>query len=236
MHGNGNVVSAATGDPLPTNHYTVMVEGQPLEVDSPLPGQHQQRNIALAIAAAIELRNRSGSKIALIGNQRGYNITNAQIEAGIRNTQWPGRLELLAGTTPQILLDVAHNPAGAWTLRAAIARLPEDRPRTLLFSCLRDKSLTEMTRILLPLFDSSPDGSPSRPLDHVIFAPIDSPRASPVEDLLAAAHSLGIPAHAAPHVAGALAQARRVTPPNGLIIATGSVYLIGELRQLALQP
>jgi dihydrofolate synthase / folylpolyglutamate synthase len=236
MHGNGNVVSAATGDPLPTNHYTVMVEGQPLEVDSPLPGQHQQRNIALAIAAAIELRNRSGSKIALIGNQRGYNITNAQIEAGIRNTQWPGRLELLAGTTPQILLDVAHNPAGAWTLRAAIARLPEVRPRTLLFSCLRDKSLTEMTRILLPLFDSSPDGSPSRPLDHVIFAPIDSPRASPVEDLLAAAHSLGIPAHAAPHVAGALAQARRVTPPNGLIIATGSVYLIGELRQLALQP
>jgi dihydrofolate synthase/folylpolyglutamate synthase len=207
-----------------------------LEVDSPLPGQHQQRNIALAIAAAIELRNRSGSKITLIGNQRGYNITNTQIEAGIRNTQWPGRLELLAGTTPQILLDVAHNPAGAWTLRAAIARLPEDRPRTLLFSCLRDKSLTEMTRILLPLFDSSPDGSPSRPLDHVIFTPIDSPRASPVEDLLAAAHSLGIPAHAAPHVAGALAQARRVTPPNGLIIATGSVYLIGELRQLALQP
>ena len=93
-----------------------------------------------------------------------------------------------------------------------------------------------MARILLPLFDSAPDGSPSRPHDHVIFAPIDSPRAASVESLLAAAHQLGVPAHAAPHVAGALAQARQVTAPEGLIIVTGSVYLIGEIRQLALQP
>jgi dihydrofolate synthase / folylpolyglutamate synthase len=93
-----------------------------------------------------------------------------------------------------------------------------------------------MARILLPLFDSSPDGSPPRPHDHIIFAPINSPRAARVEDLLAAAHELNIPAHAAPHVAGALAQARKITPPDGLIIATGSVYLIGELRELALHP
>ena len=222
------------GTSLAGNSYTLTLENQPLQVDSPLPGQHQQRNIALAIAAASELRNRSGSKHGVIGNLIGYNISNAAIEAGIRNTRWPGRLELLTSTAPQILLDVAHNPAGAWTLRAAIAQLPESRPRTLIFSCLRDKSLTEMTQILLPLFDSSPDGSPSRPQDHVIFAPIDNPRAAPVEDLLAAAQRLGIPAHAASHGAAALAEARRVTPTGGLIIATGSVYLIGELRQLAL--
>ncbi len=222
------------GASLPANRYTLSVDHQPLRVDSPLPGQHQQRNIALAIAAALELRNGSGDKSNGSGNKHSYNISNAAIEAGIRNTRWPGRLELIAGT-PEILLDVAHNPAGAWTLRAAIAQLPEERPRTLIFSCLRDKSLTEMARILLPLFDSSSDGSPSRPQDHVIFAPIDSPRASSVEDLMAAAHALGIPAHAAPHVAAALAQARQVTPPDGLIIATGSVYLIGELRELALQ-
>jgi dihydrofolate synthase/folylpolyglutamate synthase len=234
-HGNGNIIptSSTEAEPLPRNRYTLTLNGQPLQVDSPLSGQHQQRNIALAIAAAIELRNPS-SNIAT-RNKNGYNITNAAIEAGIRNTAWPGRLELISGT-PQILLDVAHNPAGAWTLRAAIAQLPESRPRTLIFSCLRDKSLTEMARILLPLFDSAPDGSPSRPHDHVILAPIDSPRAASVESLLAAAHELGVPAHAAPHVAGALAQARQVTPPEGLIIATGSIYLIGELRQLVLEP
>jgi dihydrofolate synthase / folylpolyglutamate synthase len=127
---------------------------------------------------------------------------------------------------------VAHNPAGAWTLRAAIAQLPEAQPRTLLFSCLRDKDLNEMAQILFPLFDPS-SGDPERRKDHIVFAPIDNPRAAAIEDLLAAAHALDIPAHAAPHLAAALDHARAVTPPNGLIIATGSVYLVGEIRRLA---
>jgi len=218
---------------LPPNHYTVTLDRQPLEIDSPLAGRHQQRNIALAIAAAVELRTPNSYKLPLTSNRISYNITNAAIEAGIRNTKWPGRLELLAFPGgPQLLLDVAHNPAGAWTLRAAIAQLPESQPRTLLFSCLRDKSLREMTQILLPLFDAS---TSQRPHDHIIFAPIDNPRAAKIEDLLAAAHALEIPAHAAPHVPAALAQARAITPPNGLIIATGSVYLVGEIRHLAVQ-
>ena len=237
-HGNGSAEPflSTPDEPLPRNRYTLALDHHPLYIDSPLTGHHQQRNIALAIAAAIELRNQSSNKPPQISNKISYNITNANIETGIRNTRWPGRLEILPHTAPQILLDVAHNPAGAWTLRAAIAQLPQSRPRTLLFSCLRDKSLTEMARILLPLFDSSPDGSPPRPHDHIIFAPISSPRAARVEDLLAAAHALNITAHAAPHVPGALAQARKITPPDGLIIATGSVYLIGELRELALHP
>jgi dihydrofolate synthase/folylpolyglutamate synthase len=129
------------------------------------------------------------------------------------------------------LLDVAHNPAGAWTLRAAIAQLPENQPRTLLFSCLRDKKLQEMSQILFPLFDSSSD----RPYDHIIFAPIDNPRAAATEDLLAAARSLDIPAKAASDLATALAQARAITPANGLIIATGSIYLVGEIGRLVEQ-
>jgi dihydrofolate synthase/folylpolyglutamate synthase len=207
---------------LPRNRYTVTLDNQSLRVDSPLSGHHQQRNIALAIAAAVALRN-----------QGNYKITHSAIEAGIRDTAWPGRLEFLP---PDLLLDVAHNPAGAWTLRAAIAQLPEDRPRTLLFSCLSDKNLTEMSRILFPLFDSSPAGDRpgERPHDHIVLAPIPNPRAARVEDLLAAAHALDIPAHAAPHLAGALSQARQITPPGGLIIATGSVYLIGAIRDLAL--
>jgi dihydrofolate synthase/folylpolyglutamate synthase len=215
---------------LPRNQYTVTLDNQPLIVDSPLSGHHQQRNIALAIATAIALRNQK-SYNKEISNSKSYKIENPAIEAGIRNTRWPGRLEFLP---PNLLLDVAHNPAGAWTLRAAIARLPEDQPRTLLFSCLGDKDLTEMSRILFPLFDSSP--GEGREKDHIVLAPIANPRAANVEDLLAAAHALDIPAHAAPHLAGALAQARAITPPGGLIIATGSVYLVGAIRDLALEP
>jgi dihydrofolate synthase/folylpolyglutamate synthase len=93
-----------------------------------------------------------------------------------------------------------------------------------------------MSRILFPLFDSSADGDPLRRHDHIVLAPIPNPRAASVDDLLSAAHALGVPAHAAPHVAAALTQARTVTPEGGLIIATGSIYLVGELRELALHP
>ena len=201
-----------------------------LTVDSPLLGQHQQRNIALAIATAICLRNGTSYVSVQKRNSGGYEISDAAIEAGIRSTGWPGRLEFL---TPNLLVDVAHNPAGAWTLRAALADLPEDRPRTLIFSCMRDKSLEEMSRILFPLFDSSADGDPMRRFDHLILAPMANDRAAAVEDLLASAQALGVPAHAAPHVEGALAQARRVTPEAGLIVASGSVFLVGEIRRLA---
>lgn len=201
---------------LPRNRYDITLEELALEIDSPLAGHHQQRNLALAIATARVLRN-----------HKGYKIVDSAIQSGIRNTHWPGRLEVVS---PNLLLDVAHNPAGAWTLRAAIAQLPEDRPRTLIFSCLSDKNLSEMSRILFPLFDSSPDGG--RPHDHIVLAPIANPRAAKVENLLDAARALDVPAHVAPHLEGALAQARQITPTDGLIIATGSVYLVGAIRDL----
>jgi dihydrofolate synthase/folylpolyglutamate synthase len=207
---------------LPRNRYDIAIDGEALTVDSPLAGQHQQRNVALAIATAIELRS-----------NHGFTIPNAAIESGIRNTDWPGRLEWIAsrhGHAP-VLLDVAHNPAGAWTLRAALANLPDDMPRTLIFSCLRDKAIDEMARVLLPLFDAT-SSDPARAHDHVILAPIQNARAATVEELLAAAHKLDVPAHAAPHLPAALAQAEAITPPNGLIVATGSLFLVGELRAL----
>ena len=91
-----------------------------------------------------------------------------------------------------------------------------------------------MSQILFPLFDSS-SGDPDRPSDHIILAPIDNPRAATLEDLLAAARALDIPP-TPPQPRRRLAQARAITPPNGLIIATGSVYLVGEIRHLAEQP
>jgi dihydrofolate synthase/folylpolyglutamate synthase len=237
--------SQLTTSPLPRNIYTLTLDGHPIHIASPLFGEHQQRNLALAIAAAHELRTHDG-----------FHIPNAAIEAGIAATSWPGRLEFLP---PNLLLDVAHNPAGAWTLRAAIAALPESQPRTLLFSCLRDKDLTEIAQILFPLFDSDdetpssasrpspavsfrpersevekPASAPaaSRPRNHIVLAPIDNPRAASLEQLKAAAAALQIPAHAAANHAEALALARQITPPDGLILCTGSIYLVGAIREL----
>ena len=232
--GTGAKPEAAPGElppetsPLGANTYPVSIDGEVLTLRSPLAGQHQQRNLALAVATALELRA-----------HHGFSIPNAAIEAGVAETQWPGRLEWLpaksAASQPHapLLLDVAHNPAGAWTLRAALAQLPEARPRTLIFSCLADKNIREMASILFPLFDAT-SGDPARRRDHVILAPIPNPRAATVDDLLAVAHALDVPAHAAPHLAGALHQAQALTPLEGVIVATGSVYLVGALRELAL--
>ncbi len=223
-HGFAGVPSGRSASLLARNEYDVAVDGEVLHLSSPLAGQHQQRNLALAVATAVELR--TNHKFA---------ISNEAIERGVRETVWPGRLEWIPsqrGHAP-LLLDVAHNPAGAWTLRAALSQLPETMPRTLIFSCLADKQIEEMAQILLPLFDSS-SGDPLRAADHVVLAPIQNPRAATVEQLLAAAHTLGVPAHASPHLPGALAQAEGITPREGIIVATGSVFLVGELRALVL--
>jgi dihydrofolate synthase/folylpolyglutamate synthase len=214
----------ASASPLPRNQYQISIDGDVLSLDSPLAGKHQQRNLALAVATALELRT-----------HHGFAISNQAIEEGVRATEWPGRLEWIpsrSGHAP-LLLDVAHNPAGAWALRAALAQLPEERPRTLIFSCLADKQITEMAQILFPLFDAS-SADRARARDHIVLAPIQNSRAASVEDLLAAARELDVPVHAAPHVAGALAEAESLTPRDGVMVATGSLYLIGELRARAL--
>jgi len=192
----------------------LQVLGQEIEVASPLKGAHQQRNVALAIAAAVEL-----------GEHHGLPITAGAIEHGIRNTHWPGRFEVLRTETVTWILDVAHNPAGAWALRSGLRpildRAAEARsPRTLVFSCLRDKPVEEMAQILFPLFD------------RVLFAPIASPRATPAETLLAAAEATGTPAEAVSTLYAALQHARAAAP--GVVVVSGSVYLVGEARALLL--
>ncbi len=189
--------------------YTVKALGTPVKVDSPLAGAHQQRNVALAIAAAVEL-----------AEHHGFNIPPAVIELGIRRTRWPGRLERITVGDVEWVLDVAHNPAGAWALRAGLRSILEGRsPRVLIFSCLRDKPLDEMAQILFPLFD------------RVIVSPIHSARAAAVDDLLAAANATGTAAVAVGSVRDALQNAQW-TVAGGVTVVSGSVYLVGEARAL----
>lgn len=196
--------------------YSVEVLGAAIQVDSPLAGAHQHRNLALAIATAVEL-----------AANHGFPITPAAIADGIRQTRWPARLEHIQREGVDWILDVAHNPAGAWALRAAIGNaFRGEQSRTLIFSCLRDKPVAEMAQILFPLFD------------QVILAPIHTARAAALDDLLAAANATGTPAVAAESVAHALqlAQHRAGSQPHaGVIVVSGSVYLVGEARTLLLE-
>jgi len=191
------------------DRYRLVVLNEEIIIDSPLTGSHQQRNIALAIAAAVSLAPK-------------FKITPKDIADGIRNTRWPGRLEKITTTGAPFLLDVAHNPAGVWALRSVLAKLPDDQPKTLIFSCLRDKALPEMAQILFPLFDG--------PDDHILIPPIANPRAASVDEILAAASALDIRAIPVESAQNAIENALEITPKNGLIVATGSVYLVGAIR------
>jgi dihydrofolate synthase / folylpolyglutamate synthase len=223
MRNNSVILAGAAGEaegPVFSNRYSLTVLGETIEVNSPLAGAHQQRNIALAVAAAVTLA------AVPLKAQKNYAIRAENIADGIRNTRWPGRLEYIPTKNAPILLDVAHNPAGVWALRSILAHLPGNsenaQPKTLIFSCLRDKALTEMAQILFPLF-----GDPG---DQILVPPIANPRAASVEEILAAANALDIHAKAVENVAKAVKNAQLTTPKDGIIIVTGSVYLIGAVR------
>ncbi len=210
------VVSAAPFMPAPerdgsTEEYGVEALSDRIHVKSPLKGAHQRRNVALAIASAVELAERHG-----------FPVTAESIGQGIRQTQWPGRLEQITRDGVDWVLDVAHNPAGVWALRAGLRGLLGIRkPEVLIFSCLRDKPVTEMAQILFPLFA------------RVIVTPIHTARGARIEDLLAAANATGSNAVAVDSVGEAL----RLTGKDargGVAVISGSVYLVGEARTLLL--
>jgi dihydrofolate synthase/folylpolyglutamate synthase len=178
--------------------------GQQITVDSPLIGRHQLRNTALAIAAAGEV------------NQCGFKVTAGDIESGIRNTTWPGRLQVVPGS-PRILLDVAHNPAGAWALRSALSTYFEDVPLTFVFGAMRDKAIAEMTQILFPM------------AERVIATRPGNPRAAAPEEIAELAASSGTEIVCEPDMAAAVAKARALTPAQGMVVVTGSIYLVGAV-------
>jgi len=151
----------------------------------------------------------------------GFPITPASIAEGIRQTRWPGRLERIEKNGVEWILDVAHNPAGAWALRAGLSGLEAKRPRTLIFSCLRDKPVAEMAQILFPLFE------------QVILAPIHSARAASMEELEATALATGSRTVRANSVQQALKWAGD-RGQGGVVVVSGSVYLVGEARSLLL--
>ena len=189
--------------------YPLEVMGRRILVETPLVGRHQLRNVALAIAAAEEL------------STLGFAITADSIERGIRETHWPGRFQVIpqANGVPEYVLDVAHNPAGAWALRSTLSGAYEDRPLTFVFGAMRDKAIGEIAEILFPL------------AERVIATRADNPRSATSAEIREAAAHTSVAIEEAPNVAAALGRARILAEPNGVVVVTGSIYIVGEAMQ-----
>ena len=161
--------------------------------------------MGLAIATADEL------------SKQGFPITPESIERGIRETRWPGRFQVIpphAGW-PEYVLDVAHNPAGAWALRSTLSAYYEDRRFSLIFGAMRDKAIGEIAEILFPL------------ADQVIITRADNPRSASGDEIRQAASRTSTEIVEAPDVQSALQM-----KTGELVIITGSIYIVGEAIQV----
>ncbi len=188
------------------NRFPLEVMGREILIDSPLAGWHQLRNLALAITAAEQL------------NDCGFTILPAHVEEGVRNTRWRGRFEILPAREefPETVLDVAHNPAGAWALRSALSGAYADRPLTFIFGAMRDKAIAEIAGILFPL------------AERVIVTRADSPRAASPQEVAEMSGHAHVQILEAESVASALERARLLAGSRGVVVITGSIYIVGE--------
>jgi dihydrofolate synthase/folylpolyglutamate synthase len=167
-----------------------------LRLRCPLAGEHQVENAAVAAVALVKL-----------------GIGDAAIEQGVAETQWPGRLERLC-EEPEIIVDGAHNPAGARALAAYIDRFYAGRRVCLIYGAMRDKALEEIGGILFP-----------RARQVILTAPRQARAASP-EALL------GIVEHPNIRTAAGLEEALALvnTGDQDVVFITGSLFLVAEAR------
>ena len=175
-------------------------------IKSSLRGRHQARNAITAVRVLEQLRE--------------YGIPERAIATGLSDVAWPGRLdrlELSPGRT--VLLDSAHNPAGAAALAAYLAEVHQGR-LPIVFAAMHDKDAETMLVALR-----------SQASAFILTAPLTA-RATPSEQLAALAQRVApaIPTHVVPGVLAALSRAWQLAP---VACATGSIFLVGEVLGLA---
>jgi dihydrofolate synthase/folylpolyglutamate synthase len=164
----------------------------------PLAGEHQVDN---AVTAALALRVLGVSP------------------DGIKDAGWPGRIEHVS-PNPDIILDGAHNPAGARALARYLEKFYGGRRIWLVYGAMRDKAIEEVAGVLFPIA-----------AELVLTAP-DTSRALRPEALAEFAGR----GHIEPTVEAAIEYARAHASEEDVIVITGSLFVVGEARRLFLAP
>lgn len=172
-----------------------------------LLGEYQIHNAAAALETVNVLR------------RRGWNIPEEAVREGLSKAAWPGRMEM-AWWSPNVLLDGGHNPQCLEALAQSLKELYPGKKLIFLTGVLADKDWTAMMGQLLPL---------SR--EFYTITP-DSPRAMSAADLAAWLESRGARAFPCETVRDGLDRALAAAGPQDVVCATGSLYMIGEVRHL----
>jgi dihydrofolate synthase/folylpolyglutamate synthase len=168
-----------------------------------LHGRHQCANAALALAA-LELADSS------------FPVTEKQKRAGLESVQWPGRFEILH-EHPWIILDGAHNGEGVHALADTLDEFGRGRKIKLLFAAMQDKDWRTMLSVLLPK------------IHELVLTRVAMERSA--EPAQIAGHLGGtFPCRVIPDAAAALRMLTAEAGAQDVILAAGSLYLLGEVR------
>lgn len=177
-----------------------------LQIAMSLAGRFQVRNAVTAIAAAHLLA------------RRGVAITLESIVRGIESVRWPGRLERLQ-SRPDVYLDGTHNPAGARELLAFWQEHLAGRRIHLIYGAMRDKAIDEVAGLLFPRATT------------VTLTQSPQPRSLSAQALFQMTSHLADSVNVIPEPGAALEHAIEIAQPEDVIFATGSLYLVGDLRR-----
>lgn len=174
------------------------------DVTMALGGRHQLDNASVAVALLDQLA------------AQGITVPDGAVRTGLTQAEWPGRLERFTRGGIEILLDAAHNPAGARALASHLNDIGWFRV-TLLFGAMRDKDVRQMLDALAPFCEA------------IVCTTASSPRALSASDLAASADPLARTVEAIADPAAALERAVEMGRP---VVAAGSIFLIGPLRDI----
>lgn len=182
----------------------------------PLAGAHQALNGAVALAAIYAFAHRRGDQRL---------IDPGAIRQALLRVAWPGRLETVAGN-PRVVLDGAHNLAGARVLASALWQLDPSRPLVMVYGSLASKDWPAVLAELLPLADGLIATAPRNPRTPAANPDLLVEQAARIRPDL----PLGAQAVADPQSAARLAAER--AGRSGTVLVCGSLYLVGDVRPL----
>jgi dihydrofolate synthase / folylpolyglutamate synthase len=189
-----------------TGQEVTLADGAELRVKVRAAGDFQARNAATAYAAVLALRS------------RGFDVSDAAVSSGLETLRIPGRMETLPGN-PTVVLDGAHNPDAMRALKASMCRLFPTQRIVILFAAMTDKDVGSMAENLHGLADAV----------YLTRAPETERAARP--DALAQSFSHGFASvHTVDDVTSAWERAYQDAGNGGILLVTGSMYLVGYVR------
>jgi dihydrofolate synthase / folylpolyglutamate synthase len=149
----------------------------------------------------------------------GFAVSQKAIVDGLKDVRWPGRFELLR-TSPDVIVDCAHNPASARALAQTMAQEYVSRRVILVLGVFSDKDVAGISLVL------------SAVAQHIILTKIEHPRAHQFSDMEAKKYFSGKTYTITPDIGAALKEALMSAKKEDAILVTGSVYTVAQAMEI----